>query len=93
MQISSNYKRIANRVGVFSALTLIAAALSSCGTYHTVTDLVTSHVPEQHSGRASIVVDHSEQAAGLDRCDLPGEETRIRRGGNLADCRGGILWI
>jgi hypothetical protein len=42
-----------------------AAALSSCGTYNTVSDLVTSHVPERHSGRASIVVSLREQEAYL----------------------------
>src|SRR3977135_206729 len=67
MKISSNHKRMANQAGLFSALALVAVALSSCGTYHTVTDLVTSHVPERHSGRASIVVNLGEQQAYLYR--------------------------
>jgi uncharacterized protein YceK len=55
---------MANRLTISSALTLVAAALSGCGT---VTDLVTSHVPERYSGRASIVVDLGEQEAYLYR--------------------------
>src|SRR2546430_15138515 len=80
MQISSNHKRIANRVGIFSALTLIAAVLSSCGTYNTVSDLVTSHVPERHTGRASIVVDLGEQQAYLYRGKHQTAASRISSG-------------
>lgn len=80
MKISSNQRRIANRAGVISALALLAAALSSCGTYHTVTDLVTSHVPERHSGRASIVVDLGEQQAYLYRGKNRTAASRISSG-------------
>jgi lipoprotein-anchoring transpeptidase ErfK/SrfK len=44
------------------ALLLVAAALSSCST---VGDLVTSHIPQRHSGRASVVVNLHEQRAYL----------------------------
>jgi lipoprotein-anchoring transpeptidase ErfK/SrfK len=80
MQTSSNPKQIANRVGIFSALALFAAALSSCGTYHTVTDLVTSHVPERHSGRPSIVVDLGQQEAYLYRGKNRTAASRISSG-------------
>ena len=40
-----------NRLSQFCALGATLAALSGCGT---VTDLVTSNVPERHSGRPSI---------------------------------------
>ena len=80
MQISSNRRRIANQVRVISALALLAATLSSCGTYHTVTDLVTSHVPERHSGRASIVVDLGEQQAYLYRGKNRTAASRISSG-------------
>jgi len=80
MQISSNHRKIANRVGVISALALLSAALSSCGTYHTVTDLVTSHVPDRHSGRASIVVDLGEQQAYLFRGKYRTAASRISSG-------------
>jgi len=71
---------MANRFGLFSGLVLVAAALSSCGTYHTVTDLVTSHVPERHSGRASIVVDLGEQQAYLYRGKYRTAASRISSG-------------
>jgi lipoprotein-anchoring transpeptidase ErfK/SrfK len=80
MKISSNRKRIANRVGIFSAFVLLATTLSSCGTYHTVSDLVTSHVPERHSGRASIVVDLGEQQAYLYRGKNRTAASRISSG-------------
>ncbi len=80
MQISSNHKRIANRVGIFSSLALLAVALSGCGTYHTVTDMVTSHVPERHSGHVSIVVDLSEQQAYLYRGKNRTAASRISSG-------------
>ena len=80
MKISSNRKTIANRVTVICALALLAAALSGCGTYHTVSDLVTSHVPERHSGRASIVVDLSEQQAYLFRGKNRTSASRISSG-------------
>jgi lipoprotein-anchoring transpeptidase ErfK/SrfK len=80
MQISSNRKRMATQVRRFSALALLAAALSSCGTYNTVTDLVTSHVPERHSGRASLVVDLGEQQAYLYRGKHRTASSRISSG-------------
>lgn len=60
-------KGIANRLRACGAIALIGGALSGCGTYNTVSDLVTSHVPERHTGRASIVVDLGEQQAYLYR--------------------------
>ena len=80
MQSLSNHQRIANRAGLFSALVLSAAALSSCGTINTVSDLVTSHVPERHSGRASIVVDLGEQEAYLYRGKHRTASSRISSG-------------
>src|SRR6266403_597659 len=80
MKSLSNHKRIANRLGHFAAVALFAAALSSCGTYHTVTDLVTSHVPERHTGRASIVVDLGEQQAYLYRGKYRTASSRISSG-------------
>jgi lipoprotein-anchoring transpeptidase ErfK/SrfK len=80
MQISSNHKEMANQAGRFAALVLLAVVLSSCGTYHTVTDLVTSHVPERHTGRASIVVDVGEQQAYLYRGKHRTASSRISSG-------------
>ncbi len=48
----------------FAFLVLVAAAFSSCST---VSDMVTSHIPERHGGRPSIVVDLSDQQAYLKR--------------------------
>ena len=53
---------MANRLARLSALAVVAAALTGCGT---VTDMVTTHIPKRHSGRASIVVDLGEQEAYL----------------------------
>src|SRR3954470_23157906 len=80
MQISSNHKTMANRGALFVGLALVALALSSCGTYNTVTDLVTSHVPERHSGRASILVDLGEQQAYLYRGKHRTASSRISSG-------------
>jgi lipoprotein-anchoring transpeptidase ErfK/SrfK len=80
MKTSSNHKTIANRVVIIFSLALLAAALSGCGTYHTVSDLVTSHVPERHSGRASIVVDLGEQQAYLYRGKHRTAASRISSG-------------
>jgi lipoprotein-anchoring transpeptidase ErfK/SrfK len=68
---------MANRLTQFSALTALALALGGCGT---VTDLVTSHVPERHSGRASIVVDLGEQEAYLYRGKHRTASSRISSG-------------
>lgn len=73
-------KRFANRLTTAFALGLLTVALSSCGTYHTVSDLVTSHVPERHSGRASIVVDLGEQEAYLYRGKHRTASSRISSG-------------
>jgi lipoprotein-anchoring transpeptidase ErfK/SrfK len=80
MQISSNQKRMATRCGLFLALALGAVCLSSCAIHNTVSDLVTSHVPERHKGRASIVVDLSEQEAYLYRGKHRTASSRISSG-------------
>jgi lipoprotein-anchoring transpeptidase ErfK/SrfK len=80
MQISSNQRTIANRVGIRALLGLVALTLSSCGTYNTVTDLVTSHVPDRHSGRAAIVVDLGAQQAYLYRGKHRTASSRISSG-------------
>lgn len=68
---------MANRLAQFSAIAALAAALTGCGT---VTDMVTSHVPERHSGRASIVVDLGEQEAYLHRGKHRTASSRISSG-------------
>jgi len=80
MQTFPNHKRSANQVATLCALLLTAAALSSCGTYNTVSDLITSHVPERHSGKASIVVDLGEQQAYLYRGKHRTASSRISSG-------------
>jgi lipoprotein-anchoring transpeptidase ErfK/SrfK len=75
-----NPKKTANSIANFCALTLATAALSSCGTYNTVSDLVTSHVPERHTGRASIVVDLGAQQAYLYRGKHQTASSRISSG-------------
>src|SRR3954467_10847535 len=80
MQSLSHPKRIANRLALFCALPIVAAALSSCGTVNTVSDLVTSHIPERHSGKASIVVDLGEQEAYLYRGKNRTASSRISSG-------------
>ncbi|HEX4707060.1 MAG TPA: hypothetical protein VH229_04955 [Candidatus Udaeobacter sp.] len=49
-----------NRLSQICALAAALAALSGCGT---VSDLVTSNLPETHSGRPSIIVSLREQEA------------------------------
>jgi lipoprotein-anchoring transpeptidase ErfK/SrfK len=73
-------KRIANRVARAFALIAAAFALSSCGTFNTVSDLVTSHVPERHTGHASIVVDLGQQEAYLYRGKNRTASSRISSG-------------
>lgn len=68
---------MANRLFQFAALTALAAGLTGCGT---VTDMVTSHVPTRHSGRASIVVDLGEQEAYLYRGKHRTASSRISSG-------------
>jgi lipoprotein-anchoring transpeptidase ErfK/SrfK len=80
MQSLPSRKGIANRLSCAFALFTLAAAVTSCGTYHTVSDLVTSHVPERHSGRASIVVDLGEQQAYLYRGKHRTAASRISSG-------------
>lgn len=80
MESLSNLKQFANQLGAFAALVFIGLALSSCGTYRTVTDLVTSHVPERHTGRVSIVVDLGEQQAYLYRGNYQTAASRISSG-------------
>ena len=68
---------MANRVARFFAFAAIALGLTGCGT---VTDMVTSHVPTRHSGRASIVVDLGEQEAYLYRGKHRTASSRISSG-------------
>jgi lipoprotein-anchoring transpeptidase ErfK/SrfK len=71
---------MANRLASFCALGILAVSLTGCGTINTVSDLVTSHVPESHSGRASIVVDLGEQEAYLYRGKHRTASSRISSG-------------
>jgi lipoprotein-anchoring transpeptidase ErfK/SrfK len=80
MQTFPNNKRSANQVARLCALVLGGAALSSCGTYNTVSDLVTSHVPERHTGKASIVVELGAQQAYLYRGKYRTASSRISSG-------------
>lgn len=80
MQKLPNQYRIANRLASVCALISLAAALTGCGTFNTVSDMVTSHIPERHTGRASIVVDLSEQQAYLYRGKHRTAESRISSG-------------
>ena len=80
MQTFPNRKRSANQVARLCGLIAAAAVLSSCGTYRTVSDLVTSHVPESHTGKASIVVDLGEQEAYLYRGNHRTAASRISSG-------------
>jgi lipoprotein-anchoring transpeptidase ErfK/SrfK len=80
MESLPNQDRIANRLARVCALISLAAGLTSCGTYNTVSDMVTSHIPERHTGRASIVVDLSEQEAYLYRGKHQTASSRISSG-------------
>jgi lipoprotein-anchoring transpeptidase ErfK/SrfK len=66
-----------NRVSNFCALAATLAALSGCST---MSDLVTSHLPEKHSGRPSIVVSLREQEAYLYRGNNRTASSRISSG-------------
>ena len=66
-----------NRLSQFCAFAAILAALSGCGT---VSDLVTSNLPERHSGRPSIVVSLREQEAYLSRGKNRTASSRISSG-------------
>src|SRR3954466_16428327 len=73
-------KIMANRLAQLCALGALAISLTSCGTINTVSDLVTSHVPERHSGKASIVVDLGQQEAYLYRGKHRTASSRISSG-------------
>jgi lipoprotein-anchoring transpeptidase ErfK/SrfK len=66
-----------NRLSKFCALAATLIALSGCGT---VSDLVTSNLPEAHSGRPSIVVSLREQEAYLYRGNNRTASSRISSG-------------
>jgi lipoprotein-anchoring transpeptidase ErfK/SrfK len=59
------------------ALLVVAAALSSCST---VSDLVTTHIPQRQSGRPSVVVNLKEQRAYLYRGKHVAATSRISSG-------------
>ena len=66
-----------NRFSQFWALCAIFMALSACST---MTDMVTSNLPERHSGRPSIVVSLPEQEAYLFRGGYRVASSRISSG-------------
>jgi len=66
-----------NRFSQFCALCAIFMALSGCST---MTDMVTSNLPERHSGRPSIVVSLPEQEAYLYRGGYRVASSRISSG-------------
>ena len=66
-----------NRFSQFWALCAIFMALSACST---MTDMVTSNLPERHSGRPSIVVSLPEQEAYLYRGGYRVASSRISSG-------------
>jgi len=66
-----------NRLPQFCALGATLMALSSCST---VNDLITSNLPESHSGRPTIVVSLREQEAYLYRGGYRTASSRISSG-------------
>jgi len=66
-----------NRLSQFFALGATLMVLNSCST---VTDLVTSHLPESHSGRPTIVVSLQNQEAYLYRAGYITASSRISSG-------------
>ena len=66
-----------NRLSQFSALCATALIFSSCTT---VTEMVTSNLPESHSGRPSIVVSLRAQEAYLYRSGQKTASSRISSG-------------
>src|SRR5260370_15672972 len=66
-----------NRTSQFCASAATLMALSSCST---VNDLITSNLPESHSGRPSIIVSLREQEAYLYRRDYRTASSRISSG-------------
>jgi hypothetical protein len=68
---------IMNRLSQFCALAATLAVLSGCST---VTEMVTSNLPEKHSGRPSLVVSLREQEAYLYRGKNRTASSRISSG-------------
>jgi len=68
---------MANRFSQFYTLGASLLALSGCST---VTDLITSNLPESHSGRPSIIVSLQEQQAYLYRGGYRIASSRISSG-------------
>jgi len=66
-----------NQLPQFCALCAILMALGGCST---VNDLITSNLPESHSGRPSIVVSLREQEAYLYRAGYRTASSRISSG-------------
>jgi lipoprotein-anchoring transpeptidase ErfK/SrfK len=66
-----------NRLSQFSALCATLMIVSGCST---VTDMVTSNIPESHSGRPSIVVSLRAQEAYLYRAGQRTASSRISSG-------------
>src|SRR6478752_6338794 len=66
-----------NRLSQFCALCATLITLSACST---MTDMVTSHIPESHSGRPSIVVSLGAQEAYLYRAGHRTASSRISSG-------------
>jgi len=66
-----------NRLSQFYAFGVILMALSSCST---MTDLVTSNLPEGHSGRPTIVVSLHKQEAFIYRAGYITASSRISSG-------------
>src|SRR5262249_62053537 len=70
-------ERMMNRFSQFCSLAGALIALSSCST---VSDLITSKLPESHSGRPSIIVSLREQEAYLYRGGYRTASSRISSG-------------
>jgi hypothetical protein len=66
-----------NRLSQFCTLAAILVALSSC---NTMSDLVTSKLPESHSGRPTIVVSLRKQEAYIYRAGYITASSRISSG-------------
>jgi hypothetical protein len=66
-----------NGLSQFCSLCATLMILSGCGT---MTDMVTSHIPESHSGRPSIVVSLRAQEAYLYRAGHRTASSRISSG-------------
>src|SRR5438876_6349985 len=66
-----------NRLPQFLALSAMLMAVGGCST---VNDIITSNLPESHSGRATIVVKLQEQEAYLYRGDYRTASSRISSG-------------